>query len=410
VAIQFTVVVPTRDRADTLLHTLKTCVMQNYDNLTILVSDCFSSDHTKDVVHSFHDHRIKYVNPGKRLSMPQHWEFALSHVTGGYLTYVGDDDGLLPDAITGISTVLAETNSKALAWLKVEYHWPDHIIPQYRNLLRVPLRNVLTRYDSRVALRDVVRMWLPYNRTPCVYNSAVEYGLIKRIRDRTGTFFNCMTPDVYSGFALLSVLDSYLYSSRPFTLNGASGQSTGTSQFAGQLDKRPIEKFMSELDPVNDDSSWVVAGSLTSSVADALRKANHSCFDGRIRLNEKRILRRIVKEISGQEERQYTQSYEQLEKLAAKTNLVAYAKILKGRHPCQPRGKRHIELGVDDREVLTLDAGLFGIGTVHSAALLAGQIVSSYSMPEHVRSYSGYDKVISRALRLLCGLQLDRSL
>jgi hypothetical protein len=384
--------------------------MQNYDNLTILVSDCFSSDHTKDVVHSFHDHRIKYVNPGKRLSMPQHWEFALSHVTGGHLTYVGDDDGLLPGAIADISAVLAETNSKALAWLKVEYCWPDHIIPQYRNLLRVPLRNVLTRYDSKVALRDAARMWLPYNRTPCVYNAAVEFGLIKRIRDRTGTFFNCMTPDVYSGFALLSVLDSYLYSSRPFTLNGASGQSTGTSQFAGQTDRRPIEKFMSELDPVSDDSSWVVAGSLTSSVADALRKANQSCFDGRIMLNEKRILRRIIQEISGQEERQYAQSYEQLERLAAKTNHVAYAKTLKGRYPCQRRGQRPIELGIDDRNVFTLDAGLFGVNTVHSASLLVGQMVSSYSMPENIRGYSSYDKVVSRALRFLSDLPVDRSL
>ncbi|RYZ29021.1 MAG: glycosyltransferase, partial [Sphingobacteriales bacterium] len=77
---KYTVVVPTRERADTLLHTLRTCVTQNYDNLTILVSDNCSQDTTEEVVRSFNDPRIQYVNTGKRLSMSHNWEFALSQV------------------------------------------------------------------------------------------------------------------------------------------------------------------------------------------------------------------------------------------------------------------------------------------------------------------------------------------
>jgi hypothetical protein len=51
------------------------------------------------VVASFKDPRIRYVNTGKHLSMSHNWEFALSHVEKGYVTFVGDDDGLLPGAI-----------------------------------------------------------------------------------------------------------------------------------------------------------------------------------------------------------------------------------------------------------------------------------------------------------------------
>ncbi|OZA21859.1 MAG: hypothetical protein B7X93_13530 [Hydrogenophilales bacterium 17-61-9] len=83
---KFTIIIPTRERADVLSGSLKTALMQEYDNLEILVSDNFSSDHTRDVVASFNDPRIRYVNTGKRLSMSHNWEFALSHVDGGWLT------------------------------------------------------------------------------------------------------------------------------------------------------------------------------------------------------------------------------------------------------------------------------------------------------------------------------------
>ncbi|MFC2016527.1 glycosyltransferase family A protein [Chloroflexota bacterium] len=48
----FTVVIPTRERYDTLGHALHTCVIQNYDNLEIIVSDNFRQDHTPEIVES----------------------------------------------------------------------------------------------------------------------------------------------------------------------------------------------------------------------------------------------------------------------------------------------------------------------------------------------------------------------
>ena len=44
---KFTVIVPTRERADTLHYCLQTIVRQKYDNLQILVSDNFSQDDTE---------------------------------------------------------------------------------------------------------------------------------------------------------------------------------------------------------------------------------------------------------------------------------------------------------------------------------------------------------------------------
>ncbi len=83
---RLTVIVPTRERHDTLIWALKTCVTQDCDDLEILVSDNASVDETREVVASYDDPRIRYVNPGTRLGMSEHWEFALSHVQEGYVS------------------------------------------------------------------------------------------------------------------------------------------------------------------------------------------------------------------------------------------------------------------------------------------------------------------------------------
>ncbi len=111
---KITVVVPTRDRYETLQYALKTCTSQNYDNLTILVSDNYSHDQTKDVVSAFPDPRLLYINTGKRLSMSDNWEFGLSQVNGGYVLFLGDDDGLLPGAIRDLANLIEVTQSEAI--------------------------------------------------------------------------------------------------------------------------------------------------------------------------------------------------------------------------------------------------------------------------------------------------------
>lgn len=124
-ASKFTVIIPTRERCDTLQSSLRTCVAQDYDNLEIVVSDNASQDRTREVVASFKDPRIRYVNPGRRVSMSHNWEFALSRVTDGYVTIMGDDDGVLPNAIKELDVLTRETGAKAVNWMHGFYGWPN---------------------------------------------------------------------------------------------------------------------------------------------------------------------------------------------------------------------------------------------------------------------------------------------
>ena len=154
---KLTIIVPTRERCETLPYTLKTCIAQNYDNLEILVSDNHSKDKTKEVLDSFDDERIKYINTGQRLCMSHNWEFALNHVTEGYVFFLGDDDGILPNAVNEINNLINDTNFKAINWRSDEFLWANHSNRNRAGLLKVSLNDKYHVYSGKEELQKTLK-------------------------------------------------------------------------------------------------------------------------------------------------------------------------------------------------------------------------------------------------------------
>ena len=225
----FTVVIPTRERCDTLEWALKTCVTQQYDQLRIIVSDNDSADRTEEVVRSFNDPRITYLNTGRRLSMTDNFEFALSHVADGFVIFIGDDDGLLPNALIQLDAIITAHHCQAITWQKPDYFWPTFLDPNYANVLRVPLasRDTIEERNCAAMLSKVADFKVLYTSLPIVYHGCVDSAVIRRITERTGRFFHSSIPDAYSAIALSCALDTYHYSTQPFSITGLSGHSAG---------------------------------------------------------------------------------------------------------------------------------------------------------------------------------------
>lgn len=245
-AQRFTVIVPTRERSDTLGYCLKTLLTQEYENLTILVSDNFSQDQTRDVVASFGDKRLRYINTGKRISMSHNWEFALNHVDGGWVTFLGDDDGLLPGAITLLNDILQEFPCEAANSLRCTYFWPNNGSSNGASLA-VPTRREGIQYlDSKAELTGVMTGQSSYTRLPCIYQTGfATVSAINRARDASGRFFRSRIPDAYSGVALSSVCENFLRIGIPLAVVGASVHSQGGS--IRRLDQdAEWRKFLSE--------------------------------------------------------------------------------------------------------------------------------------------------------------------
>lgn len=263
-----TVVIPTRERVDTLRETLKTALVQDYDGLTILVSDNASQDGTEEFVRSLSDPRLKYVNTGKRLSMAQNYEFALASVVrrDGWVMQIGDDDGLMPGAVRRAAELIAEMKPEAIRSQPCSYAWPS-LTGLAWGRLGVRIGDRIEVRNARNSLRSVMRGELSYHELPMLYQGGVvPLALLDAIKARKGTFFRSCIPDVYSAMAIASSIERYVLTDEPLAINGLSGHSIGMSQGRDRFSAgSPARRFQAENDlafhpdvPLRDDGDYPV--------------------------------------------------------------------------------------------------------------------------------------------------------
>jgi glycosyltransferase involved in cell wall biosynthesis len=236
------VVIPTRNRAKTLRYCLETIIGQSYPSIQIIVSDNNSSDNTRDLVASFDDSRITYVRSDQSLSMNDSYNFALNAVRGEYVTFIGDDDGFLPDAIAFGMNFLSDKKYSAITWRKMDYHWPDHRIAGMSNVMHGQSEPLLLAVNGTRKLKLLSAFREGYNNLPCIYNSIVEMRLIEKVKECSpdGLFFGGIIPDVHSGIALSPFVGAYLQAWFPLSVNGASSMSGGVLQ--GMTTRTPEEE------------------------------------------------------------------------------------------------------------------------------------------------------------------------
>lgn len=224
--LQLTVLVPTRDRADTLLHCLKTILAQPNENMEILVSDNFSSPETKQVFDSFSDKRLRYIRTSERMGMSEHWDFALSHVTGDWVTVIGDDDGLLPNAVDKFFAIAnANPEIKAITFMNCWYRWPLNDEGGKLSIIKSKGYEVRDCKDSliRTMKGEIIVL-------PAIYTGGfVKTEVLTKIRELSPNkqLIHSMIPDVYCSMAFASVLDKYIYCNEPVAIAGSSKHSNG---------------------------------------------------------------------------------------------------------------------------------------------------------------------------------------
>jgi glycosyltransferase involved in cell wall biosynthesis len=245
---KITVIIPTRERCGVLESSLRTVTMQDYDNLEIIVSDNFSQDDTCATVLRAHDSRIRYLNTGKRLNMSHNWEFALSHVDDGWVTFMGDDDGLMPRSMQTVADTIRTTQAKVIRSNFCVYDWPG-VLGRERGQLVVPLASGVETRKSSHWLADALHGRVRYSQLPMIYNGGfIHISVMKQIKERLGSFFLSANPDIYTAIAIARITDDYLYIREPLVISGTSKHSNGYSAFSTSKDRshQPYKQFLDE--------------------------------------------------------------------------------------------------------------------------------------------------------------------
>lgn len=384
---RFSIVVPTRNRADTLHYALLSVLDQDFDNYEVVVHDNCSSAETREVVESFHSDKLRYFRSDTPLAMTESWERALSFAKGEYLTVIGDDDGLLPHALLILENLLTSRQLSIVRWSKVTYCWPNHPLIEKRNSLKIPLGNCGYFLPGRAIMKMVVDQELPFPTLPSLYNSMVHRDMIATIRRKCGRVFFSSAPDLGSGYALAYIAGRYLSIDAPMSISGTSGKSNGLT--LSLLAQEGAQSSVAE-DFANLNSSADITvhprlpalNLLTVLLADSFFQMKDALFpDDPIDVNRKALILRCMEQLKWVPQETPTNAMKLLreslrdvprlqdwfdQKIAAE-GLPVHAQVV---IPKTPRGF------IEREKITALDATDFGVTDVYGAAQFCEKILN----------------------------------
>jgi glycosyltransferase involved in cell wall biosynthesis len=242
----FTVIIPQKDRAEYLIHTLRTCMIQDYPNFEIIVSDDWSEDNSVEVVRELmkKDSRIKLFAHDHHLGMRDNFEFALNQVRPGYVMAMGGDDGLVPGCIWRMYEILSSTKRELLSWTPAGFSYPDFEGGKNIFYIKRKKNSGVKFIKSEDFLNKIAKNFRYLNdECPMFYMKGVaSTALVDRVKSRTKdhSFYYCPTPDGFSGVVLAGEVEDYAFTNEPLSIAGNTKKSQGTNYL--RMDEKSREE------------------------------------------------------------------------------------------------------------------------------------------------------------------------
>ncbi len=188
---QVSIGIPTYNRSGSLMRALNSVVNQTYQNLEIIISDNASSDATQKICQEFcnADKRIKYIRQPYNRGATANFAEVLSHATGHYFMWLGDDDWIDKAYVCECLKILTA---------RPEYSLVCGIAKYYAN------RKVSHWGEKLNLLHDLgyLRVLLYYAK---LSGNGAFYGLMKKVELDRFTLQNVMGGDwlIVAGIAFL---------------------------------------------------------------------------------------------------------------------------------------------------------------------------------------------------------------
>ncbi|MBR3419158.1 MAG: glycosyltransferase family 2 protein [Oscillospiraceae bacterium] len=224
------VVIPTKNRYEYLKECLKSLADLNSDKIEIIVQDnTLQNEEIISFIEALDSKHIKYFHSTAELSQTGNSDLAVSHVTGEYCTYIGDDDALCRSAIDAAeymkkNHILACVNDVAT------YHWPDVVFEHEKKpALSFDNRECTVRMlDSKKVMDDFLSWGCQdIKYLPRIYHAIIHRSVLEKIKEKTGSYFPGPSPDMANAVSALLLMKRYAYISLPLILSGYSYKSAG---------------------------------------------------------------------------------------------------------------------------------------------------------------------------------------
>ncbi len=235
---RFSVVIPARNSAATLRHTLRTCLEQTYKgSYEIIVSDNSTGQNMEvyDLCQELNDSRIVYLKTPRNLYLPKSFEYAFLHTSGEYILSLGSDDGLMPWALDLLEQIAVNCPQEdIIQWDRCSYAWPGFNGGQQHEL------TIPRDYENgsiEISYQEAGKYWSDLFEVPekmylfplLYINSCCRRNYLKTLLKKTGRLWDGMCQDVYMGVVNVCLHDRILTIDYPLAVAGLSSGSIGDS-------------------------------------------------------------------------------------------------------------------------------------------------------------------------------------
>lgn len=267
------IVLPTRERADTLLQTLDTLSALGDLDHEILVCDNCSNDITPQVVASRNNPHIRHLRTPERLPMPGNFGFGLDHARGHFVMTLGDDDLILPGNLAAALEQALSDRCDLVYWHRAFFYWGSFGRRDLAGYFGIPSGKGHYPLETASLLSLAMRNRISYEYLPNIYNAVIQRGFLERYRRFLGgTWFpsGTVSVDVMSALLFATLRPRTWFQPSPASISGISHHSNGMSF---HTDRREVDRFARELG--FDDSSQLMPASYRGAVA-GLSPRGHS--------------------------------------------------------------------------------------------------------------------------------------
>ena len=237
-----TIIIPTHNRQVYAAAAVRK-IVSTLPSAQIIVSDTSSQDRLRDMLsHEIARFDVTYVQPDRPMDVVSHFEFALSHATGRYLMFLGDDDCVGPGLEEVAQWAEREQMDAVFSYgtsFIANYFWPGVRSRFYgdgyaSSLFVRRFSGNARRIDPIAALRETLRDFgSGLGQMPRLYHGLVSMELIEAVRHRHGQVFGGVTPDIYSATLISGQARNVWQVDYPFCLPGGSPSSTAGTGAAG---------------------------------------------------------------------------------------------------------------------------------------------------------------------------------
>lgn len=253
---RFSIVIPARNSAYTLRHTLRTCLEQRYKgDYEIVVSDNSTGHNAAvfELCQELNDPRIVYIKTPRDLRLARSFEYAFLHTTGEYVLSLGSDDGLLPWALETLDTLIKQyPDEEILQWERGFYAWPGFGGGQQHQFI---IPGEYKRDECEIYYREASDYILSVLKNPgemyelpmLYINSCFKRSYFKTLLNKTGRLWDGICQDIYMGVVTACIHPKIFNISYPLTIAGMSNGSVGATANVGTATNDAFEKMMQEV-------------------------------------------------------------------------------------------------------------------------------------------------------------------